>query len=575
MKRVLSAFALCAALASAQVSNYSFTYFPNLYSPIVGTQVFGGGVDDSISGVIPLGFSFIFGSTAFTDVRICSNGWLAMGTTATTGTNYASISGTVPNIVAAFSRDLVTNATGNVQYLLQGTPGAQVFTVQWNDMRKYGAAAGSESFNFQVNLYEGSNYIEFVYGAMTTPVTAVNTVQVGLKGAATATDFESRQIISGVHTWQTSVAATLNTQNCGFNNVLFPANGDSFLFTPPPPFLAVTPTVNPATAVQSGTLVNIQAAITAVPTGYPTGVVSATIDLTNVGGVAGTPMTDLGGGIFDITFPAFGLGAAIVTINATDGVLVGSNTATVLIAPANDECVAAIPVAIGVNGPYSNAGATNSANAAATCGLGGNKNDVWFSFVATCPGAHTVLSGCGGFDSVVSIYNACGGAEVGCNDDNPNCGVGGSLATFTATVGNTYLIRVASYAQATTGNFSLTISAGGGFGLGFSAPLGAGSIQADITGGQPFGGYIFAVTFVPGLYPNGWLGGLDISFGDLLALVNAGFPFVGPLGACGEFTIGPFPGLPSGLTLYGSAIGTTTILGNVTGIAPAVSFTIP
>jgi len=315
--------------------------------------------------------------------------------------------------------------------------------------------------------------------------------------------------------------------------------------------------------------------VVGVPAGTPTGVIATTIDLTNVGGVAGTPMTDLGGGLFEIVTPVFGLGAANCAITATDGVLSGSNTVQVLIAPSNDECSGAITVAVGANGPFSNAGASNSAAAATGCVTGGVNNDVWFSFTAVCPGAHTISTGCGGFDVVTSAYDACGGLQLGCNDDTDGCGIGGSSFTITCVPGNTYFIRVASYAAGTSGSFPLNISAGGGFGLAFSAPLGAGSIQADITGGQPFGGYIFAVTFFPGTFPNGWLGGLDIPFSDLLNLINAGFPFVGPLGACGEFTIGPFPGLPTGLQLWGSAIGTTSILGNVTGIAQASTFVIP
>jgi hypothetical protein len=244
--------------------------------------------------------------------------------------------------------------------------------------------------------------------------------------------------------------------------------------------------------------------------------------------------------------------------------------------PANDECVAALPVSLGINGPFNNHNATNSSLTGASCGAGGNKNDVWFYFLATCPGPHSISNGCAGaFDSVMSVYDACGGLEVACNDDTPGCGFGASTVTFTPTVGSAYLIRVASFTQGLTNVFNLTVSAGSGFALAFTAPLGPGSVQADFTGGAPSGGYVFALTLSQGLFPNGWLGGLDISLGELLLEIQTGFPFVGNLGPCGETTIGPFPGLPSGLQLFGGGISMNVLFGNVTAIAPAVSFTIP
>lgn len=264
-----------------------------------------------------------------------------------------------------------------------------------------------------------------------------------------------------------------------------------------------------------------------------------------------------------------------VRVGTLSGTLFGSFALSIAAAPANDECASATPVVLGANGPFSNLGASNSAQPAAICGLGGNKNDVWYSFTATCPGVHNVSTGCLGFDTVLSIYDACGGLELACNDDSAGCGIGGSTASFTPTVGNTYLFRVASYTQGSSGSFTLTVSAGGAFALTFTAPLGPGSVQADFTGGAPFGGYVFALTLTAGTFPNGWLGGLDITLGELFLEIQTGFPFIGSLGACGETTIGPFAGLPSGLPLYGGGFSMNYLFGNVTAIAPAVAFTIP
>jgi len=89
--------------------------------------------------------------------------------------------------------------------------------------------------------------------------------------------------------------------------------------------------------------------------------------------------------------------------------------------------------------------------------------------------------------------------------------------------------------------------------LGFSSPLGVGSIQVDITSGPPSGTYFLPITFSAGAFPYGWFYGIDITFGDLIGQ-SAGFPFVGPLGPGGSFTLGPIAGAPP-LTLYSVAIG--------------------
>jgi hypothetical protein len=91
-------------------------------------------------------------------------------------------------------------------------------------------------------------------------------------------------------------------------------------------------------------------------------------------------------------------------------------------------------------------------------------------------------------------------------------------------------------------------------GLTASSPLGPGSLKLDLTFGPPSGAYFLAVTLAPGAYPDGWLFGLDISYADLAFQLSAGFPFSGPLGVSGAFSLGPMPGVPP-LTLFAVAFG--------------------
>jgi len=98
---------------------------------------------------------------------------------------------------------------------------------------------------------------------------------------------------------------------------------------------------------------------------------------------------------------------------------------------------------------------------------------------------------------------------------------------------------------------SLTITgcALGPITLTFSSPSGTGSLQANINGGTPNAHYQLFATVAAGTYPNGWLFGLDISLNDVNNELFAA-PFYGSLDSCGAAQIGPFTGLPSGLTIY-------------------------
>jgi hypothetical protein len=117
----------------------------------------------------------------------------------------------------------------------------------------------------------------------------------------------------------------------------------------------------------------------------------------------------------------------------------------------------------------------------------------------------------------------------------------------------------------------------------FSSPFGPGSIQVNLSGLNPGGFYLLAVTLNP---PPGWFFGINIGVQELADEINAGFPFSGPLtldmpcmGGGGTAQIGPFAPLPSGVTLHAVGLGLSGggLFGPVTigKVTPAVSYTIP
>jgi hypothetical protein len=246
----------------------------------------------------------------------------------------------------------------------------------------------------------------------------------------------------------------------------------------------------------------------------------------------------------------------------------------------NDECSGAIPLACGANGPFSNLFATNSAAPPPSCGTPGNSGfrDLWFS-LTTPAGALTIntCNGTGGFNTVLQVFDSCGGVQRACNDNGNNCALGSSVA-LTATAATTYIIRVSSGSIDGFGSFPINVTLppnpNPSMTLAWTSPFGAGSLEADLSGPQN-GTYFMAVTGVAGAFPNGWLFGLDISYSELASQLSVGFPFTGPMDACGGFTLGPFQGLPSGFTIHSIAFG--FFPGAVVPAlhSPAVAYTVP
>ena len=86
-------------------------------------------------------------------------------------------------------------------------------------------------------------------------------------------------------------------------------------------------------------------------------------------------------------------------------------------APANDICANAI--AVTVNGGYINCNNSNTVTNAANPSCGGTTaiKDIWYKFVYT-GGTVVVETQLGtNTDTRIAVYTACGGTQIGCNDD--------------------------------------------------------------------------------------------------------------------------------------------------------------
>ncbi len=126
-----------------------------------------------------------------------------------------------------------------------------------------------------------------------------------------------------------------------------------------------------------------------------------------------------------------------------------------------DDCADAIPINLYETDPnvYTYSGSTvgTTGTVAYSCSSGG-ENDVYFKFVPRETRTFDI-SLCGSsFDTVLSVYDSCGGAQIACNDDDKGnlCPLFQSFWSLDVTAGTTYLIRIAGYAGA-TGNYIIDI----------------------------------------------------------------------------------------------------------------------
>ena len=132
-----------------------------------------------------------------------------------------------------------------------------------------------------------------------------------------------------------------------------------------------------------------------------------------------------------------------------------------IIPPANDDCANAI--AIVVNDPAISGDNTNSTadGASPACWWGsGVATDIWYSFDYTGGSVTIETFENGGMDDTqIAVYDACGGNELGCNDDVgfPNLMSILTLDCTTLTAGNTYFLQVNGY-NGQEGSFDISIT---------------------------------------------------------------------------------------------------------------------
>lgn len=227
---LLSVLALYIGKVNAQVTNYALLATSSTYSDIVGgtevttsTSAADFLQDTRTSTNIPIGFTFNFNGTDYTQARAWSDGVLSFNLTASsTPTNNLKSGTTGRPLLAPLWDDLDGNISGAAaNYITTGIAPNRVFTIEWKNWQWNWGASGN-TISFQVKLYETSNSIEYIYRQESGTVSS-GSASIGM--AATATGNGNFLALNNPSTTPTASSTTevttLSTK---------PATGQSYLF---------------------------------------------------------------------------------------------------------------------------------------------------------------------------------------------------------------------------------------------------------------------------------------------------------------------------------------------------------
>jgi hypothetical protein len=206
-------------------SSGSFTYLTG------GTSVSSIQADGEYSGALPIGFSFKFGCQNYTQVYASSDGTLSFAGgspgESNSGIPYYSL-----KFLAPFWSDL-HGGSGRASYATSGTAPNRVFTMEWRDWQRNGAAP-VKNMSFQVKLYEGTNVIQYVYKQEIPVVTRVQDVSIGLFDGANPPNTIKQRWLDNSSAFPT--VSSTKTSNISTR----PATNQMYTFTPDNNSCAIT-----------------------------------------------------------------------------------------------------------------------------------------------------------------------------------------------------------------------------------------------------------------------------------------------------------------------------------------------
>lgn len=143
-------------------------------------------VDDNAYGTFPLGITFNFCGTDYTDFSVSSNGHFRLGTEATAYSAYSypfnsSNAGQNCPKIHGVGCDLGTGSNGYIKYEVMGTAPNRTFVCEYAMGYTYGSTREGD-VRWQIQLDETTNHWRIVYGD--TPTTSPSSFQIGASTSA-------------------------------------------------------------------------------------------------------------------------------------------------------------------------------------------------------------------------------------------------------------------------------------------------------------------------------------------------------------------------------------------------------
>ena len=220
------------AMAQFPASAYSFSSAAGTFTPLSGgTALTFSSLDDGTVQDVPIGFTFEFCGVPYTEVSICTNGWISFGNVSLTSTSNSTGSAIYPAIMPLW--DDISGQSGVVSHLTSGTPGSQVFTVEWLNWTWYykNTTPIPIVISFQAKLYEATGRIEYVYRQEADPINGSPSATIGIMKSST--DYQTLSNSTATPTASsTTFTTSINTK---------PANGQLYRWDPPPPCPGILP----------------------------------------------------------------------------------------------------------------------------------------------------------------------------------------------------------------------------------------------------------------------------------------------------------------------------------------------
>jgi len=174
--KVLTLLVILSNFSHAQtILEYERTTFTGTYQTITGPP---GPSGDDYAENYNLPFTFYYVDHYYNQVRICTNGWVELGSTERPLSYSASLSNEdlfsiyEPNKTLAAWWDDISVINNPVTYTTLASAPNRVFVVQWKDVNS--PLYSERLVNFQIRLYETTNIIEFWYGSVSGSATIEN-----------------------------------------------------------------------------------------------------------------------------------------------------------------------------------------------------------------------------------------------------------------------------------------------------------------------------------------------------------------------------------------------------------------